>query len=117
MNISRKAAVAVSCILLFLALFLGAMIVYNKLDAPEYYPAYELVDGEFVSETVRNPAFLDENQRPIYEFLLDLNPMGQAVQHTDLALAHPTQAVFCSLGTIAATTVAGMALFRRKNLY
>lgn len=116
MNISRKAAAAVSCILLFLALFIGAMATYSKLDAPEFYPAYSLVDGEMVPEMVENPAFLTAEQRPFYEFLLDLNPMGQAIQYIDLTPERPVQLVLCSLGIIAVTTAAGTALFQRKDL-
>lgn len=56
-------------------------VVYTRLDAPEFLPAYELVDGELVAEMVHNRAFLSESERPVYEFLLDLNPMGQAIQY------------------------------------
>lgn len=116
MNVSRKSTAAVSCILLFLALFVIAMAVYNKLNAPEFYHAYEYVDGESSFTLMHNPTILDENKRSVYEFLLDLNPMGQAMQYHDKSPARPVQLSLCSLGIIAVTTVAGMALFQRKNL-
>lgn len=116
MSLNRKAAAAVSCILLFLALFVAAFTVYQVLDAPEFHPAYSLVDGEMVMEMVPNPAFLTEAERPIYEFLLDLNPVGQGVQYADLTPTRPIQLALCSLGVIAVTTAAGAALFQRKDL-
>lgn len=116
MDLSRKAGAAVSCILLFLALSLGAMIVFNILDAPEFYPAYSLVDGEMVAEMVENPAFLTDAERPFYEFLLDLDPVGQSLQYGNIAPERPVQLILCALGVIAVTTTAGTALFRRKDL-
>lgn len=117
MNCGRKSASAVSCILLFLLLFIGAFTVYQMLDAPEFYPTYSLtVDGQVSSVMEPNPVYLTEDQRPFYEFLLDLNPMGQAVQCADLAVIRPIQAVLCSLGVITAAAAGGTALFQRKDL-
>lgn len=116
MNLSRKAASAVSCILLFLAIFGAALTVYQVLEAPEFHPSFQLVDGEMVSEMVRNPNYIAEERRPFYQFLMDLNPVGQALQYTDGTVTRPLQLALCSLGTIAAATAAGLALFRRKDL-
>ena len=116
MNCSRKSASAVSCILLFLLLSIAALTIYQMLDAPEFWPAYFLEDGETVSDMVRNPNYITPDQRPLYEFLLDLNPMGQAVQCADLAAARPIQAVLCSLGIFAGATAVGAVLFRRNDL-
>ena len=116
MNFSRKAASAVSCILLFLAIFAAAMTVYQVLEAPEFYPSFQLVNGEMVSEMVRNPNYITEERRPFYQFLLDLNPVGQAVQYTDGTVTRPLQMALCSLGIIAGTTVAGVLLFKQKDL-
>lgn len=116
MNFSRKAAAAVSCMLLFLALFINAMNINDKLNAPEFSHSFELVNGEMESELIRNPNLLDENERPVYEFLLDLNPMGQAMQYHDCAPTRPVQLALCSLGVIAVATGAGFLLFRRKDL-
>ena len=117
MNCSRKAASAVSCMLLLLLLSIAALTVYQMLDAPEFYPAYSLTaDGQMTSIMEPNLAYLTEDQRPFYEFLLDLNPMGQALQYVNLAPARPLQMALCSLGLFAATTAAGAALFGRKDL-
>lgn len=116
MNLSRKAASAVSCILLFLLIFGTALTVYQILDAPEFYPSFGLVDGEMVSEMVRNPDYLHPEERWPYELLLDLDPVGQAVQYTDGTVTRPLQMALCSVGVFAAATAAGAALFRRKDL-
>lgn len=116
MNFSRKAASAVCCMLLFLLIFGIALTVYQILDAPEFYPSFGLVDGEMVSEMVRNPDYLQPEERWPYELLLDLDPVGQAVQFTDGNVTRPVQMALCSLGVFAVTTAAGLALFRRKDL-
>lgn len=117
LNCSRKSVSAVSCMLLYLLLFMAATWVFAKLDAPEFYPGYSLtVDGQITTEMIPNPAYLTPDQRPLYEFLLDLNPMGQAIQYIDVSPARPLQLALCSLGAAAVTTIAGAALFRRKGL-
>ena len=100
-----------------LSLLMAAAWVFAKLDAPEFWPAYDLtVGGEISSVMEPNPAYLTPDQRPLYEFLLDLNPMGQAIQYIDVSPARPLQLALCSLGTFAVTTIAGAALFQRKDL-
>ncbi len=116
MNCSRKAASAVSCMLLFLLIFGIAISIYQILDAPEFLPSFSLVDGEMVSEMVRNSAYLQPEERWPYELLLDLNPVGQAVQFTNGNVTRPLQMVLCSVGVFAAATAAGAALFRWKDL-
>ena len=117
MNCSRKAASAVSCILLYLLLFMVATWVFAKLDAPEFWPVYDLtVDGQMTSEMMPNPTYLQPETRRVYEFWLDLNPMGQGIQYIDVSPARPLQLALCSVGVFAAATAAGLALFRRKDL-
>ena len=117
LNCSRKSASAVICMLLYLLLFLVATWVFAKLDAPEFWSGYSLtVDGQMTSEMVPNPSYLTAAQRPYYEFLLDLNPMGQAIQYIDVSPARPLQLALCSLGAITVTAAAGLTLFRRKDL-
>lgn len=116
LNCTRKSVSAVSCILLYLLLFMVATWVFAKLDAPEFWPSYELIDGEMMSEMVLNPAYLQPAARRVYEFWLDLNPMGQGIQYIDVSPARPLQLALCSVGVFAAATAAGLALFRRKDL-
>ena len=116
LNCTRKSVSAVSCILLYLLLFMVATWVFAKLDAPEFWPSYELIGGEMVSEIVHNPAYLQPEARRVYEFWLDLNPMGQGIQYIDVSPARPLQLALCSVGVFAAATAAGLALFQRKDL-
>ena len=116
-NCSRKAVSAVSCMLLYLGLFLFAAWVFGRLEAAEFYPGYSLTaEGQMTTEMIPNPSYLTPDQRPLYEFLLDLNPVGQAMQYINVAVARPVQLALCSLGAVAVTTIAGAALFRRKDL-
>ena len=116
LNCSRKSVSAVSCILLYLVIFMAAVTVYRVLTAPEFWPGYELAEGEMAHEMIRNPNYLQGGERKFYEFLLDLNPMGQAIQYTDGAVVRPIQMALCSVGVFATTAAAGIALFRRKDL-
>lgn len=116
LNCSRKSASAVICMLLYLLLFTAATWVFSRLDALEFYTSLSLVDGEMVSEMVRNPIFLQPEERKVFEFLLDLNPMGQSIQYIDVSPTRPLQLALCSVGIFAVTTVAGAALFKRKDL-
>lgn len=117
LNCSRKSASTVVCMLLYLGLFILAAWVFGRLEAAEFYPGYSLtVDGQMTTEMIPNPSYLTPDQRPLYEFLLDLNPMGQAMQYINVAVARPIQLTLCSLGTFAVTTIAGAALFQRKDL-
>ena len=116
LNCTRKSVSAVSCILLYLLLFMVATWVFAKLDAPVFWPSYELIGGEMVSEIVHNPAYLQPEARRVYEFWLDLNPMGQGIQYIDVSPARPLQLALCSVGVFAAATAAGLALFQRKDL-
>ena len=100
-----------------LSLLMAAAWVFAKLDAPEFWPMYDLTVGGQISSVMEpNPAYLTPDQRPLYQFLLDLNPMGQAIQYINVAVARPIQLILCSLGTVAVTTIAGAALFQRKDL-
>ena len=69
-----------------------------------------------VSEMVHNSAYLQPEERRPYELLLDLNPVGQAVQFTNGNVTRPLQMILCSVGVFAAATAAGAALFRWKDL-
>lgn len=118
MNCSSKAASAVVCILLFFALMIASTYVYSRLDAPEFIQGYTLgVNGEIVqAEPEPNPRYLQPGQRAVYEFIWDLLPTGQAVQYSIGAVTNPVRLLLCALGFSAIFTVAGMALFQRKDL-
>lgn len=63
-----------------------------------------------------NPHFIDGVQRMIYEFLHDINPMGQAAQLSSMECLHPVRWICCDIVWIFATLVVGIFLFKRKDI-
>lgn len=118
MNCARKAASAVACILAALLLLLGGVYLNGRLDAPEYITGYQLSTDGTVTESAPepNPHYLRGTQRAVYQFLYDFTPGGQAVQYSMMAAGNLTWMPVYSLIIILASSWAGAALFRRKDL-
>ena len=113
----NKAVVAVVCIsLAYFLLFLG--IYFNsRLTEQAVIPAREYIENGqiLMREAMPNPAYVQGLKRAIFEALYDL-PGCQAVQLIAAAEARPIRLPLVSLGAAAASTAAGLALFRRKDL-
>lgn len=118
MNCSRKAATAVGCILLVIALLVVAARINTLLEAPEFIPVYSLsADGAVVSEGMEpNPHYLRGTARTVCEFLYDFLPAGQTVQYSAVSVTHPWRLPLYSLAILIVSAGAGAALFRRKDL-
>ena len=113
----NKAVVAIVCI--FLAYFLLFLGIYlnSRLTEQAVIPAREYIENGqiLVREAMPNPAYVQGLKRTIFEALYDL-PGCQAVQLIAAAEARPIRLPLVSLGAAAASTAAGLALFRRKDL-
>lgn len=117
MNCAKKAAAAVSCILLFFGLMIASTYVQSRLEAPEYIADYIITaDGVDRTEPEPNPMYLRGAERDLYEFAYDLIPTGQASQYTMMEAARPARLALCGLVLAALFSGAGAALFRRKDL-
>lgn len=120
MSIQSKATGAVVCLIGTMLMLLATLMIYQRLDAPEYYDAYSYVEeetGEVVQEEKeKNPQYLTGTKRKVYEFLNDYIPTSQLYQVvmnvTDKA---GMMAVYDCI-TLAASTGAGIVIFRKKNL-
>ena len=114
---ANKAVVAIICI--FLAYFLLFLGIYlnSRLTEQAVIPAREYIENGqiLVREAMPNPAYVQGIKRKIFEVLYDL-PGCQAVELVATAEACPVRLPLVSLGVIAASTAAGIALFRRKDL-
>lgn len=120
MMITSKPASAIICTIGIFALFLFAVLIIQRLLAPEMVePGYEMsVNGEFIPlEPYPNPRYLTGTARRIYELLRDLLPTGMGIQLSQFGnLENPLQACLCSLLVTAATTAGGILAFQKKNL-
>lgn len=115
---TRKAASAVVCILgVFLLLFAG-IYINSRLNAPEFLREYSIAhDGQVVEEEPEpNPQYVRGTEREVYQFLYDFLPGCQSIQYGDMSAENPALLAAYSLVILAASTGAGAALFRRKDL-
>lgn len=113
----NRAVVAVICIsLAYFLLFLG-IYLNSRLTEQAIIPAREYIENGqiLVREAMPNPSYVQGIKRTIFEILYDL-PGCQAVQLIAASEACPMRLPLVSLGVTAASTGAGLLLFRRKDL-
>lgn len=117
MNCSRKTTSAVLCILAALLLLMSGNYLYERLEAPEYTANYIItVDKVDRTKPEPNPRYLQGLERELYQFLYDFTPGGQTVQYSIVAAGNLLIMPVYSLIIFLASTGAGVALFRRKDL-
>ena len=95
---------------LFLSIY-----IFSELAQPEMIQQYVQTSGGGITEWVKNPAYVDGTKREIYEWLLDVNPTGQAMQVTSSAHRW-LRMMACSLGTAVVCSCVGICCFRRRNI-
>ena len=118
MNISRKSTSVMVCLLGVFLLFMLAIYLCARLEAPEFVENYTLsVNGQVTASVPEpNPQFLQPAERVVYQFVYDLLPTGQAVQYCSLLFTAPARLMGLAAAVTALFTGAGAALFRRKDL-
>lgn len=117
MLVSKKATSAVLCLLIFLGLFMLAMMIQSRLDAPEFVSNYSMtINGIEQAEPEPNPKYLQPAARKVYQFFLDLLPSGQSIELSAFRVPHPVWMIIDSLVICVITTFLGILVFRKKNL-
>lgn len=122
MTLGNKAGSAVVCILCALLLVMQGIIVKSMLEDPEFYgPEIIVSDSGEVSysgEMEPNPNYIPEGspKRAFYNFLMDFTPGGQALQISAQAIDNLSKMCFYDIGWLVVLTVAGVLVFRRKDL-
>ena len=119
--IGSKAAAAVVCLLLVMALMFQGVVVRGWLDEPEYYSSdWMIVDDSGtmqMGEPVPNRNYMPEGslERNICEFLNDFMPGGQSIQ---IMGSLDEMARFCvyDLAWLLVPSTVGILIFRRKDL-
>ena len=120
MSIQSKASGSVVCLLSAIILLFAALIIYQRLEAPEYYEAYSYVDEE-TGETIevereKNDRYLSGRKREVYEFLYNFLPVSQLYQ---IAMNEPDNLklmVVYDFVIVVITTGVGIAIFKKKNI-
>ncbi len=118
MLITSKAGSAVFAILLVFAMMILTSIFYTMLQEPEMITgAYITSEGEFViSDPEPNPLYVSGAKRDIMEFVIDVLPLGQSINITDVSVERPVRMAICSVVLTIISLVGGLFAFRRKDL-
>ncbi len=117
MRTGKRATAAVACLLLFMALLAAGLVVKGMLDAPEFISGYSFtVNGLEQTAPEPNPRYLQPAARAFWSLALDLLPGGQALQLSMVEVANPLRLALCGLGEALAFTLAGLGLFRKRDL-
>lgn len=123
-SVGTKAGASVAGLLLAFSLLCGAMVVHDKLSHEEYMYIPKGAGEEAVSVItedtelikVPNPYYVSGTKRKALEFLLDINPSGQAVQLAQLELPRPGAVMLCDAALTALFCSLGVFIFRKKDL-
>ena len=86
-----------------------------RLGEPEFTAVYDEW-GRDAAGMLPNPNYLQPVPRAVCRFLIDLLPTGQCLQISARSVEQFWRMPLLSLSVIAASTAAGLLLFRRKDL-
>ena len=117
MLVTKKSTGVVAAMLLFLGLLLTASWVYNALMEPEMTAGFIMtVDGVQTAELTPNPNYVSGVMRKVLELILDVLPTGQEAMLANGGVARPLLNLMASVAITVFTTLAGMAVFERKDI-
>ena len=117
MNLQSRSASAVLSLLLFLALLVGASMVYARLCQPEMTSGVVITsEGMQMAEPAPNPEYLGGNLRRAYEGLLNFLPTGQGILMANLEVARPLYMLASSALISVGMTLLGVCMFQKKDL-
>lgn len=123
MLINSKSSASVIAIIISILFMMSAMMIYSKLNEPEYYENVDMIYTDDYGNTQekhiekeKNYDYVDGTKRKVYEFLYDSLPGCQMFQITQQNPENPERLPIYSFSIIVVTTACGIFFFRRKNL-
>lgn len=86
--ISKKAISAVLALLFVFVSYFAISELNLELSLPEYQKEIVWGDGviQFVEGTVKNPGYIDSPMREIVSFIVNIIPVGQAINYNDMVV-------------------------------
>ena len=133
--ITNRAISAVVAIVLVIGFLFVGFYLNDCLNDPEYFEVVITSNGETqkAPNAARNPNYVDGVQRKIYQFLYDVNPLGQMIQYAEILSPYFTPhavkleipneemqilntAPLYSIGVMIVVSSGGYVLFRKKDL-
>ncbi|HIU24893.1 MAG TPA: ABC transporter permease subunit [Candidatus Copromorpha excrementigallinarum] len=110
----RTAAVVI-CILLTFALLFAVAYFFSQLSEPRLVNRLsEGATGEL--QTIVNPAYVSGARREVYENIVDAVPIGQMISIVDRNAESLGRMALYSAALTAASTLAGISFFRKKDI-
>ena len=120
MLIQSKAVGSVVCLLATVFMLFATIYIFQKLEAPEYYDAYQYIDentGEIVSvEKEKNYNYLTGTKRKVYEELNKALPSSQLYQIAMNNMDNLGEKMFYNCLIVCLGVGGGTIIFRKKNL-
>ena len=119
MLVSNKTISVIVSIALFFAFMIISVTLFSRIEAPEYREVAKIVDAETQEievVTEKNPRYLTEEKRNLYETILNFIPQGQAFLVAGRADTDFEKLPLYALSAIIIITVIGMYLFNKKEL-
>lgn len=118
MNCSNKAITAVVSLLLVLGLVYFSSAIGNALSEPEttYDGVTITTDGVEFGDEIKNPAYVKDSQRTLYEFVYDLLPTGQLLQMYCQDFSRCYRWPVFSMILCVLITAIGFLVFRKRNI-
>ena len=120
MLIHNRSIGGVTAMLVAMAMLIGAMTVYARLNEPEFIEdTFQMsVDGEIVpGDPIPNPQFLTGVKRDVYQHILNLIPTGQMLRFG--SLEYSADLLYLPLYAVIVAVICtgiGLMIFRRKDI-
>lgn len=117
MSVSNKAASAVASLLLFLAILVLSSRLYTALCEPAVVSeGFLTIDGIQFTDPHPNPDYVGGITRRAYELIVNLLPTGQQLLISNNELSLPLVNAVCSLLVTVLSSLAGLLVFRKKDI-
>ncbi|MDF2985938.1 MAG: hypothetical protein K0R50_1448, partial [Eubacterium sp.] len=116
MMIQNKTTTAIISLIGVMVIMFVSIVLIARIAEPEFIDALEIVNGEQVWKTIRNTRYLSETARAVCQFIIDVLPTGQSLQISGMTAPHLWLMALYSTITTLAANIAGVFIFRRKDL-
>lgn len=119
MLLSNKTISVIISIALFFAFMIISITLFSLIEAPEYRKVSKIVNAETQEielVTEKNPRYLTEEKRNLYENILNFIPQGQAILVAGRADTDFVKLPLYALSEMIIITGIGMYLVNKKEL-
>ena len=116
MLLSSKTISAIVSIMLVIVASLNASVCLEVLQAQEYVQVGQMVDGEMKFDLMKNEKYPTDEERKMYQTMLDITPAGQMFQIAGGIATNLKLLPIYSIGIVVMFTSCGLILFNKKEL-